>query len=393
MNLINVCKKKIKNYLGVPDYNPEPRRMESKLPTHKGVLLFSYIDAPLFWNENDSRLNGHSNNWESREIAKIFNELGFAVDAISWSDQFFYPDKRSYDVIFDIHTNLQRWAPFVSSSCKKILHITGSYFRFQKDAELARVAALEARTGKLYSPKRIASDLDLAERSYRLADTCSLIGNKVTFDTFPLEYKKKITPIPVSGSRLDYVKSIREEYIPASREFLWFYGGGAVHKGLDLVLEVFARNPHLKLHVVAKLESERDFFKIYSNHFGLPNITYHGYLHPSSYQFKELGSKIFANIAPSCSEGISPATVTCMQYGFYPIISRHNGITLPDRAGMYLETCSIDEIEQRVIEAYEAPTDLLVEQIRVAQTFALHEYSRENFSQKMRAFLIQSLGL
>ena len=391
MQFFKYCKKKVKNYLGVPDYNPEPRRVLPLSPKVRGVVLFSYLDDPVFWHSKDPRLDGHSNNWESREIVRIFNDLGFAVDAVNWSNKFFYPSIH-YDVVFDIHTNLQAWTPFLPKTCKKILHITGSYFRFQKDAELIRVADLERRTGMFYSPKRIAPDLDLAERSYRFAQSCSLIGNQVTCGTFPEEYQKKITQIPVSASRLDYVKQTSLEYVPEEREFLWFYGGGAVHKGLDLVLEVFARNPTLKLHVVAKLESERDFFKIYGKIFELPNITYHGYLHPSSAAFKQLASKIFANLAPSCSEGISPAAVTCMQYGFYPIMSRHNGITLPDGAGVYLETCLIDEIEKRVFEAYEAPRDFLVEQIQSCQKFALSEYSRENFSQKMRSFLIQALG-
>jgi hypothetical protein len=392
MNLLTYCKKKIKARLGVPDYNPQPRKLLPQVTKDRGLILFSYLDAPLFWVEDDERLNGHSNNWESRAIAKIMIDLGFVVDAISWTNQYFYPQAQ-YDVVFDIHTNMQRWAPFLPMYCKKILHLTGSYFRFQKDAELKRVAALETRTGGLYSPKRIPSDLDLAERSHRFADACSLIGNQVTFDTFPVEYQKKITMVPVSASKLAYVKRTLAERVPAVREFIWFYGGGAVHKGLDLVLEVFARNPQFKLHVVAKLESERDFFQIYGKHFSLPNITYHGYVHPSSLRFQEIGARVFANVAPSCSEGISPATVTCMQYGFYPIISRNNGITLPDGAGMYLENCSMEEIEQRVVEAYHMPAVVVHEQIERCQQFALHEYSRENFSLKMRAFLIQALGL
>lgn len=393
MNLIKYCKKKVKSYLGVPDYHPEARRIETNAEKSKGLILFSYLDAPIFWAENDLRLDGHSNNWESREIVRLFGELGFDVDAVNWSSNLFYP-KVNYDVVFDIHTNLQAWVPFLATSCKKILHITGSYFRFQKDAELMRVAALEKRTGMFYSPKRIAQDLDLAERSYRFADVCSLLGNEITYNTFPREYQKKISLIPVSASRLDYKKSLGEEYAPAVREFMWFYGGGAVHKGLDLVLEVFKRNPKLKLHVVAKLESERDLFLAYGDILlRAVNVEYHGYLHPSSKKFQDIAARVVANLGPSCSEGISPAIVTCMQYGFYPIISRHNGITLPEGAGMYIESCSIDEIEEKILQVVAMPSEQIVEQVKVTQAFALAEFSRENFSRKMRAFLVKALGI
>ena len=393
MNLLNELKKKIKTRLGIPCYNPEPTKLPTSGVNQLGTVLYSYLDYPLNWSDIDARLDGHSNLWESREIARIFQELGFNIEAVAWTNKLFYP-KEQYEVVFDIHTNLQNWAPFMQKETKKILHLTGSYFNFQRDAELTRVADFEARTGCLYSPKRIPQDLDLAERSHRLADACSLIGNDQTLSTYPLVYQGKISMIPVSGSKLTFIKTTADEYVPMEREFLWFYGGGAVHKGLDLVLGAFKRLPKFKLHVVAKLESERDFFLAYGNELlRSSNITYHGYLHPSSKKFQDIANRIVANLGPSCSEGISPAIVTCLQYGFYPIMSRHNGITLPDGAGVYLETCSIDEIEKRVFEAYEAPRDFLVEQIQSCQKFALSEYSRENFSHKMRSFLIQALDL
>lgn len=391
MNLLKTIKKNIKNRLGIPCYNQEPITLSTSSPKIRGTVLYSYLDYPLVWPANDYRFDGHSNLWESREIVRIFQDLGFNVDAVAWNNSLFYPEKK-YDVVFDIHTNLQRWTPFLSKETKKILHLTGSYFIFQRDAELSRVASFENRTGNFYSPKRIPADLDLAKRSHDFANNCSLIGNNYTLSTYPQEYREKITLLPVSGSRLNYVRKNALEYTPAEREFLCFYGGGAVHKGLDLVLEVFKRNSQLKLHVVAKLESERDFLLAYGNVLlHSSNIIYHGYLHPCSKKFQDVTNRVIANIAPSCSEGTSSATVTCMQYGFYPIISRQNGITLPDNAGTYLETCSIDEIEQRIFEIYQAPSSLLVEQIELCQAFALKEFSRENFSAKMRSFLTRLL--
>lgn len=393
MNFIGYCKKKVKKYLGVPEYKTDPVIYYASPAKALGTVLYSYLDYPLAWQRGDVRFDGHSNLWESYEIVTILKDLGFNVDAVAWTDQFFYP-KKQYDVVFDIHTNLQRWVPFLAPMSKKILHLTGSYFCFQRDAELARVDAFEKRTGLFYSPKRIPADLDLAQRSHKFADICSLIGNEKTLSTYPLEYQKKISLIPVSASRLDCKKQAAEEYAPVAREFMWFYGGGAVHKGLDLVLEVFKKNSKLKLHVVAKLESERDFFLAYGDVLlRSSNVMYHGYLHPSSQKFKNIAARVVANLGPSCSEGISPAIVTCMQYGFYPIISRHNGITLPESAGMYLENCSIDEIEAKIFQVLAMPSKEIVEQIRMTQAFALEEFSRENFSKKMRAFLVKALGL
>ena len=49
----------------------------------KGRVLFSYIPEPLLWKDNDRRFDGHSNKWESKEIARIFLDNEYIVDAIN----------------------------------------------------------------------------------------------------------------------------------------------------------------------------------------------------------------------------------------------------------------------------------------------------------------------
>jgi len=384
---IQLLKKVAKKILG-RDQNSWERAI-TVYPKHKkaiGRVLFSYLEQAVLWKPNDIRFNAHSNLWESREIVRIFNSYGFIVDCINWNNRRFWP-KCSYDIVFDIHVNLQRLTPVVGKETKKLLHLTTSHVWFSRDAELKRVHALEQRTKAFYTPKRIVDYLDWAERSLRLADTCSLIGNKHTLSTYPEEYRKKISTVTVSASRLKYIKS-SDDYVPETREFLWHYGGGAVHKGLDLVLDVFKKNKNLVLNVIGRLESERDFLKIYEQElFHCSNIRYYGCLFPSSDKFIEIIKRVFCFIAPSCSEGISPAVVTCLQLGLFPIISRNNGITLPNNAGLYLETCATSEIENVVNQAMSLSKDELEDQIASCQSFALKEFSREKFSSDMSAFL------
>ena len=60
-------------------------------------------------------------------------------------------------------------------------------------------------------------------------------------------------------------------------------GTGLVYNGLDLVLEAFAQEPDLTLHVVGPVQTEPDFVQIYKNElFHTPNIKVHGYLTPRS---------------------------------------------------------------------------------------------------------------
>lgn len=358
----------------------------------RGRVLFSYLDYPLLWSEGDERFGGHTSNWESKEIACIFTSLGYVVDAISWSDQQFVPTNQ-YDVLFDISINLQRLAPLLDRHTFKILHRTGSAAYYQNRAEMERVKALESRRKVLYSPKRLVAYPDLEWKSMQIADACSLLGSSYTLDTYREEFRHKIQLVTVSASKIGSSVKAEQDYVPTKREFLWFFGGGAVHKGLDLLLEVFARCRNYTLNIVGNPDSERDFLKVYAHELTeLPNIKLHGYLKPDSARFKEIAKDVFCFIAPSCSEGVSPAVVTCMQIGLYPIISYDTGVSLPAGCGIYLETCSIEEIESAVLDAYQMSNANLVAQISQTQRYALSQFSKEKFRDEMESFIVKAIA-
>jgi hypothetical protein len=114
----------------------------------------------------------------------------------------------------------------------KLLHITGSYPRFQNKAETRRAKEFEERTGIRYQPKRLATEEDIFDKSMAMADHCSLLGNDHTLRTFPEEYRSKLTLVTVSTSK-ESVKPVGD-LITTKREFMWFFSGGAVIKGWTL---------------------------------------------------------------------------------------------------------------------------------------------------------------
>jgi len=252
------------------------------------------------------------------------------------------------------------------------------------------VLEFERRTGFRYRTKR-DQDASTIERSLEIAHSCSLIGNEQTLSTFPEKYRKKITPVPVSGSVLARHRD-RHEIAASSREFLWFFGLGAVHKGLDLVLDVFARRQDLVLHVAGPVDQEADFMAAYGAKMSAPNIRVHGWIDPASKKFVELLKDVFCFIAPSCSEGTSPAVITCMQFGLLPIVSRACGVTLPPNAGIYLESLCEAEIERCVHQALSLSVEAVTRQTLACQSWALRSHSREAFSRAMGHYLKLALG-
>jgi glycosyltransferase involved in cell wall biosynthesis len=223
------------------------------------------------------------------------------------------------------------------------------------------------------------------------ADRCSLLGNEFTLSTFPEELRPKLTLLPVTGSRLAQIKS-GDELVPEPREFLWFFGSGAVHKGLDRVLEAFARRADSTLHVVGNIAAEHDFLEAFSTELtSLENIHYHGMLDTLSDAFVDVLRRCVAFIAPSCSESTSTAAVTMIQAGLFPILSRETGVSLPTATGVYLETSSIEEIEAAVVEVQRRPEASLRAEIESTQAWALAAHSRERFAEELRRYLCAAL--
>jgi glycosyltransferase involved in cell wall biosynthesis len=360
--------------------------------TPRGRVLFSYVPDVLRLPEDAPEFDTHTSRWHARTIGHLFVEMGYIVDGVRWDDQVFLP-QRDYDVVFDIYINLVRWLPYLKTNTIKLLHCTGSDPYYQNSAELQRIDALTRRRAGLYVPKRFVPHPDRSRHALYLADACSLLGTEHTLRTYPLEYHAKIQLITVSASKLGTTIKTSDRLVPAEREFLWFFGAGVVHKGLDLVLEVFAHHPEWVLNVVGPVSDEADFVALYHHElYELNNIRYNGRLTPSSEEFRAIASRSFCFIAPSCSESLSSAVVTCLNVGLFPIISRDTGVTLPDGCGVYLETNSIDEIEQSVRLVFSLPDQELAHQIATIQNFAAQSFSRERFRADVAKFLSAVLG-
>jgi hypothetical protein len=349
-----------------------------------GRALVSYLREPVIWAPDDPRLAGHSNQWECREIVTLLRGLGYATDVVDFRDHAFVPED-GYDVVLALDGELCRLSAHTRPSLQ-LLHLTGAYGPFQNDAERRRIDAVEARRGVRLALRRMVDDVEVAGRALADADACTLIGNEWTLGTYPAEHQGKITPVPVSGS---VPLSVRRapELAPRRREFLWFFGSGAVHKGLDLVLEAFADLPDYTLRIVGNVDAEADFWEAYAVEAALPNIHVHGFLDPASRTFRRATRHCFCVIAPSCSEGTSPAIVTMLQMGLLPLVSRQTGVSLPSGAGRYLEDCSIDEIAAAVQELAALTDAEVIAQATASQTRALAQHSRSGFSDAMRIYL------
>jgi tetratricopeptide (TPR) repeat protein len=351
-----------------------------------GNVLVSFFRRALLVDDESEELYASSVNWESREIARIFLEHGCRVDVMDMGAA--SPEGVDYRTVFAADGGLTR----LPNAPLRILYRTGSAPDFQNRRELARAAEFERRRGTPYRPMRMIADPAEVIASIELADRCILIGNERTRSTYAAPHAAKMTLMRVSASRLGWIKQAAD-YAPEEREFLWYFGLGAVLKGLDMVLDAVAEQADWRLNVVGLVQQEPQFEQAYYNElFRNPRIRLHGHLLGNSPELERLSRRCFCFVAPSASEGMSNAVATCLSIGLYPIISRETGIDLPPGCGTYLESCSREEITAAMAAARALPEAELKRQIALLQSYALEAFGRPAYARGMRQHLADWLG-
>jgi len=344
----------------------------------KSVLLSYIASAVNVKNDQDKRLTKHSNKWECREIARIFLDLGYNVDAIDFDNILFKP-RHKYDVIFDIDNNINRLNNFADI---KILHLTGSYPRYQIERASKRNDEFNRTHNCNYSYLRECG-ADYFDDSLNNANYCTLIGNEHTKSTYPEKYQSKIHPVPVTASYLSYIKT-KSEFVPQSKEFLFFAGTGCVHKGLDLVLDTFIKHPKWILNVVGAFNSEQDFWNYYNPILkNCPNIHIHGFVIPESEDFIKICKRCFCFVFPSCSEGTASGAITALTVGMFPIISTDCGLDLPEKCGIITDNLTVDGLEKNIQTLMQMSDTKIANQIEKIQSDITLRHSRENFTRSM----------
>ena len=338
-----------------------------------GRALLSYIVDGFLLPEGVDLPRSHTHFWESREIGRILVELGFVVDAIHWTNTAFLPQSR-YDLLVDVRLNLERLAPLLGPDCLRVMHAETSHRSFHNPEQQRRLDELAARRGVRIAPQKMLEE----NRAIESADAAIVVGNAATLATYAFA-GKPMWPVPISQPVL-YPFPEDKDYAACARRFLWFGSGGLVHKGLDLVLELFASLPDYHLTVCGPVDRERDFERLYHRElYETPNIRTVGWIDIGSPEFLSLARETLALVYPSCSEGMNGGTVTCMHAGLIPIVSRPTGVDLEPSEGVLLPDCRLETLRQAVVELAARPPHELAALARGAWETARRRNTREGF--------------
>lgn len=345
-------------------------------------MLVPFHTAGVAVEDDNPLMHGHRFFWEVRELARVIAGLGFQVDVINLgaAPPARFPD---YQAILGISDALWRYAPGLPGA-RKLMWMSGSHPEFQNRREVERIQALQQRQGGSNRPRRQIANVAGELASIEMADHCALIGNETTLSTYPPAWRAKIELIDV-GDQPPCVKP-RHMLTPSPREFVWSALSGAILKGLDIVLDLFALHEWPTLHIVGSIEQEEDFMSAYLRELdGHPRIRRHGSRFANDPELAAIFNRAAVVIHPSASEGMAASVTNCLQVGLYPIISRESGVDLPAGCGRILDTCSHAEVADAVEGVLKMTDTQLTMEIEQIQAMALERFSRSAFTRRIRS--------
>ena len=335
--------------------------------------LMKYITVPFY---HPPLYHRHQNMWQVPEMAKIIGDFGYNVDVMNYDDTTTKLTKQ-YDLLFDIYPQCGAvYQDNLASDCVKVLYSTGAAPEWQNYQQTLRVEALNARRCSSLRPKALVQPFGSELTSF---DAMFLIGNYVTLSTYSKLPIKKVFLIKNSA----YIFSENDLSQKSPHAFLYLATYPQALKGLDLLLEVFSRNPNVSLVVAGQYEAEKDFCAIYERElYYSPNILPVGVIDVTTSLFEKIRRIASYVVLPSCSEGMSGSVLTAMSAGLIPIVSRECGFT--DDEVFHLKDCSISCISDLLSTLSQKPLDWVQHESKRAADIIRSRYAPEHFSQSFR---------
>ena len=350
----------------------------------KGHVLVSYVIESCTTDPNDPVYRSHTHYWETRQIVNTFLDFGYSVDLISYRNTDFRP-KRSYDFFIGARTNFDRLAGLLNDSCRKVVHLDTAHWITNNHNAYSRLSDLCHRR-----KVAIMGSIRIIEHNLAIenADLGTILGNEFTIESYSYA-GKQLHRIPISSpisfewSKRD-IDSIRNNY-------LWFGSTGFVHKGLDLVLELFAGLPDYHLYVCGPLEKEHRFVREFHKElYETANIHTVGWVDINDVRFKQILDNCLGIVYPSCAEGGGGSLIGCMQGGVIPVASYESSVDIADN-GIVLTESSLAEMRKVVVRLSSLSTQELETMSHETWHFASRSHTKESFADKYRKFVLDVL--
>ncbi|VAW12785.1 hypothetical protein MNBD_BACTEROID03-193 [hydrothermal vent metagenome] len=345
--------------------------------------VISYLTTSYFFDWEHTNI-GRTQPFEILSIAKVLADQGYCLDVIGCNDTkaLTYLKSKKYDLVFgfgETFYQLTKLHPEATS----ILYMTEHHPEFSDREEKKRLAYFHerhnkkgriVRSGNFYKPRHFT-------QSYTHVITMSEV------EPFIETYKTPFNIYPTGVTNPDFVFRPKD-HKSARRNFLWLGSFGAIHKGLDLLLDVFENRDDITLHIAGLSEEDKKLL----NPKKRENIKDHDYIDIKSDTFLEIVNLCSYIILPSCSEGFSTAITTGMLHGLVPVVMKDTGFNRLGDHVILLDDYKISYIDKKLTElSTKAESDLTIFSKNVF-TFAIESFLIRSFGKRFREIVEQILN-
>lgn len=343
---------------------------------HNKRCLFIYITFP-FTQKNIPLY--HQNVWQAREWVKIFDEFGYTVDVADYQRDDIEP-KYDYDLVIGlIPRGIDIYSKHMKPGCKVIAYLTSCDGIYTKNQELMRIRGIEDRRGVFLKPRYGNM---VIEKRIENFDAAFFMGNEYNVKSYSNFSMPGICYIKNTGHNFDVKKMDYES--KSSKKFVYFGSAGNVHKGLDLLLEVFAElgSPY-ELFVCGDFKNEEDFCQVYEKElYHTDNIHPIGRIEIDSDEFWQLMNQCGYSFFASSTEGMAGSVLTTMSAGVINICSKECGFDEADV--ILLPDCSKETIAKYVVEYGNKDVEWIEDNCNKAIVTVKEKFSEECFAESVR---------
>lgn len=341
MKAVNDFIKKAFRKLNIQFRKIDPRRSENIvlginydcLKKQKKILI-SYMDYGRTAYSVHHSIT-HTNLLEMFQMIKILINMDFCIDVCGCnnSEAALEMPSNHYDYILGFG-DMFRFARERNPKAYTILYMTENPYTVSKAGEQQRIDYFYERTGKRIP--LIRTGRFYHEGDELLADAIICLGEAKYFENRVL---KRIYPTGIKNSTY-MVNTCKKR---KSTNFMVLGVKGFVHKGNDLLIEVFRRHPEWNLYMCGR-EIRQECKKIGLK---LPqNVMNCGFVEIDSQKFLDLVEICSFILLPSCSEATATALLTGMRHGLIPVATKGTGMDDLSEYCKYFEGYRLDQIEK-----------------------------------------------
>ena len=277
----------------------------------------------------------HTNNWEIVEAIRILNSFGFSVDLIDRNHHNWSPSEK-FDLFLGLGAggsgiNYARYAR-ASQSPIKVLLAMGPHPDVSEKRVIERYSNFNSRNNMNAPPQRLVSMVSgtVFQDFLSCTDYIMCIGEEgnESYKSYSSHGKIVLPFFPGVSREISFSPHFfKTRHLS---HFLCFAGNGLICKGVDLLVEAFAKTPAKTLHICGP-KTEAPFFSKYDDIINnSPNIHYHGFISPSSKEFLKLAGLCSYVIFHSAAEGLATSVATAMRAGLVPVLNSWSGIIHED---------------------------------------------------------------